>query len=579
MKQLGNQDAGFIYAETHNTPMHISGLGIYDQSTAPGGRLGHKDIIQYVQDRMHFAPIFRQKLVEVPFGIDKPYWIDDPDFDIEFHIRHIALPHPGDWRQLCILISRINSRPLDFNRPLWEAYIIEGLDNVSGLPKDSFAILVKVHHSAVDGASGQGVFGALHDLTPEAKPQTPKTPMLADRNPTNVELFSRSIGNNVSRSIGQTKSFFKEAPGILKTALKLYRGREDSGGKLKVPKTRFNSAISPHRVFEGTHFSLEDVKQVKDAVGKGTTVNDVMLCTVAGAMRKYLKHHEELPKESLTAMLPQDIRTESDRKEFGNKVGGLFAELHTNIEDPIKRLLAIHHSTAAAKKTAQEMNTAAVVQNFTGGFLNPYLGKALNRVLQSTRLIERLGPFGANTVITNVPGPNFPLYHAGAKMVAYWGLPPLMDCLGLGHAVFSYCGRISLSVTACRDSMPDPQFYIQCCDESLIEIIAAAKLLETPKKNTRRTASAKASSAKASKKRLAKSSPTVTQEVLNSISRDVNEVAEDTASLANDEGNEDSSNNPEQAAPKKRRVSRRKSTAHKETATNTDEADNTEKQS
>ncbi len=482
MEQLGSQDAGFIYQETRSTPMHIAGIGIYDQSTAPGGRLGHKDIIKYVKDRLHFAPIFRQKLVEVPFGLDRPYWIDDPEFDIEFHIRHIALPYPGDWRQLCILASRLNSRPLDFNHPLWEAYIIEGLDNVEGLPKGSFAIMVKVHHAAVDGASGQSVFAALHDLTPDAVPEPPKEPMLADRKPTDMELLLRAMPNVMKRPWQQTKDFYQWMPKMAKKAYQLAKGEEDPGCHLKVPPTRFNRNLSPHRVFEGCDFLMDDVKQIKNIVGHGTTVNDVMLTVVAGALRRYLTAHGEMPEEgSLGAILPQDVRTEENRSKLGNNVGGLFADLHSDIEDPIERLKTIHTSTQQAKHLAVEVDTAAFARNYMGGFLIPMLGKRMTRAMQSMRLMERFGPFVANTLVTNVPGPNFPLYHAGARMVAYYGMPPLLDGIGIGHALFSYCGRISMSIVSCRTMLPDPQFYIQCCKEAFEELQSAALAQEHKK--------------------------------------------------------------------------------------------------
>lgn len=500
MKQLGNQDAGFIYNETPTTPMHIAGLGIYDQSTAPGGRLGHKDILKYVQDRIHIAPIFRYKFVEVPFGLDKPYWIEDPDFDVEFHVRHIALPHPGDWRQLCILASRLNSRPLDFKRPLWEAYIIEGLDNIDGLPEGSFAILVKVHHSIVDGASGQAIFGALHDLAPDAQASIPDKPLTVDRKPTAYELIGRSLPNLLGRPLRQTGAFYKTAPNLIRNAIRLYKGDLRSGSKLRVPQTRFNHGISPHRVFDGTHFSLDDVKYIKNTIGQGVTVNDVMLNIVAGGMRKYLDKHKELPEESLCAMLPVDVRTDANRDVQGNNVGGIFSDLHTDLANPIDRLMAIHQSTGDAKNLAEVMDTTSVVQNYMGGFFNPKMGRRFNRFLQKSKVMERFGPFACNTLVTNVPGPNFPLYHAGAEMVAYWGIPPLMDCLGLGHAVFSYCGRISLSALADREMMPDPHFYISCLNTSFEEMLEAAKKYE--KQSTQAPNDAKP---KPKRKRVAKS--------------------------------------------------------------------------
>jgi hypothetical protein len=227
-------------------------------------------------------------------------------------------------------------------------------------------------------------------------------------------------------------------------------------------------------------------------------------------MSRYLEHHDETPDGSLCAMLPQDIRGANEKMEFGNRVGGLFADLHSYIKDPIERLLAIHNSTTAAKHLAITMDTASVVQNYMGGFLNPNLGKGLNKVLQRTKLMERAGPFAVNTLITNVPGPNFPLYHAGAQMVSYWGIPPLMDCLGLGHAVFSYCGRISLSASACREMMPDPAFYMECVEASFKEILDAAKAYEKASEEKQATLPAIEKAAPAARKRKASSAAVTT---------------------------------------------------------------------
>lgn len=473
MKQLGNQDASFIYNETPTTPMHTAGLGIYDQSTAPNQRLGHKDIIEYIKERIHLAPIFQKKYIEVPFGLAKPYWVDDPDFNVEFHIRHIALPQPGDWRQLCIMVSRLNSKPLDFNYPLWEAYIIEGLDNIDGLPKGSFAILVKAHHSIIDGASGQEIFGALHDLLPDAIPNKPSETSANSKQPSNLELIGRAIPQTLQKTLQQSGNVARKAPRLLRNLVKLQQGKLESGTRLRVPQTRFNYNISPHRVFEGTNFSLDDIKFIKNAIGDNTTVNDVLINIVAGGLRLYLEKHLELPEESLCIMLPQDIRSDDEKAQ--NQIGGLFTDLHTDIENPIDRLIAIHNSNDKAKKFALEMGTAGLIQNYMGGFLNPQLGRGFNRLMQSTRLIERIGPFACNTLLTSTAGPNFPLYHAGAKMVAYWGIPPISDCMGLSHAAFSYCGRVSLSAMACRQMMNDPAVYMQCLEQSFEELLQAAK--------------------------------------------------------------------------------------------------------
>lgn len=496
MKQLGNQDASFIYNETPTTPMHTAGLGIYDQSTTPHQRLGHKDIINYIKDRIHLAPIFQKKYVEVPLGLDKPYWIDDPDFNVEFHIRHIALPQPGDWRQLCIMVSRLNSKPLDFNHPLWEAYIIEGLDNIEGLPSNSFALLVKVHHSIIDGASGQEIFGALHDLLPDAIPNKSATITGNDKQPSNLELLGRAVPQTLRNAFQQTSALYRKTPHLVRNLVKLHQGTLESGTRLRVPQTRFNYNISPHRVFEGTSFSLEEIKFIKNAIGDNTTVNDVLINIVAGGLRHYLDKHQELPEDSLCIMLPHDVR--SDDESVHNQIGGLFTDLHTNIENPIERLIAIHQSNNKAKKFALEMGTASLIQNYMGGFLNPQLGRRYNRLIQNARLLERFGPFACNTLLTSTPGPNFPLYHAGAKMVAYWGIPPISDCMGLSHAAFSYCGRVSLSAMACRQMMPDPAIYMQCLEQSFEELLQAAKNPSTNHANKPKRRRAASSSSKIS---------------------------------------------------------------------------------
>src|SRR2546421_7966556 len=173
MQQLTGLDASFLYFETPNAPMHVGGISIYDQSTAPNGQVTFKGILENIEKRLHLVRAFRQRIVRVPFDLDHPYWIEDPDFDLEFHVRHIALPKPGDWRQLCIQAARLMARELDLNKPLWEFYVIEGLDNVEGVPEGSFAIVSKVPHAPIDGVSGAEMPPPTHDLTPDAEPAPP----------------------------------------------------------------------------------------------------------------------------------------------------------------------------------------------------------------------------------------------------------------------------------------------------------------------------------------------------------------------------------------------------------------------
>ena len=207
MEQLSPLDTAFLNLETGNTPMHVGSLGIYDQSTVSGDVLGFKEIIKFFEGRLHKVPALRYRMVEVPMGLDYPYWIADPDFDIEFHLRHIALPQPGDWRQLCIQVARIHSRPLDMGRPPWEIYIIEGLDNIKGVPEGCFGVVTKVHHSLVDGVFGTQLMTTLHDLGPEVTPMTPDKPWIVDRIPTGVELMSRAAFKRCSQYCKERKGF------------------------------------------------------------------------------------------------------------------------------------------------------------------------------------------------------------------------------------------------------------------------------------------------------------------------------------------------------------------------------------
>ncbi len=200
MQQLSGLDASFVYSESPHAPTHVTSILVYDQSTAPKGEVTFKGILEHLQQRVHLAHAFRRRLVRVPFDLDHPYWIEDGEFDLEYHVRHIALPKPGDWRQFCIQAARLHARPLDLSRPLWEMYVIEGLDGIDGLPRGSFGVVLKVHHAAIDGMAGVEMITAIHDQTPDADPPPPPTvPWVPERVPSSAELLSRAGMNNLTR--------------------------------------------------------------------------------------------------------------------------------------------------------------------------------------------------------------------------------------------------------------------------------------------------------------------------------------------------------------------------------------------
>jgi hypothetical protein len=306
MKQLGILDAAFINLEQTNTPQHVGGMGIYDPSTAPGGFVRFKDVIAGFERRLGSMPLFRTRLVEVPGGVDRPYWVKDANFDVEFHLRHIALPEPGDWRQLCIQVARLHSRPLDMSRPLWEAYIIEGLDNIPNLPKGCFAVYTKMHHSLVDGAGGSSFMAALHDLVPDPgeEDEPDAEPRLVDAEPATTELLAKASVNSVKNTLQVARGSVTTLRDLGKYALDIARDAPD----VSAPKTILNKAVGPHRVFDAAEFPLEGFKDIKNAAR--VTINDVALGVVGGALKRYLEAKGELPEGgSLAAALPLNMRT------------------------------------------------------------------------------------------------------------------------------------------------------------------------------------------------------------------------------------------------------------------------------
>ncbi|MTI15032.1 wax ester/triacylglycerol synthase family O-acyltransferase [Sansalvadorimonas verongulae] len=470
MEQLSPLDTAFLNLETGNTPMHVGSLGIYDQSTVDGAVLGFKEIIKFFESRLHKVPSLRYRMVEVPMGLDYPYWIADPDFDIEFHLRHIALPQPGDWRQLCIQVARIHSRPLDMGRPPWEIYVIEGLDNIDGLPQGCFGVVTKVHHSLVDGVFGAQLLTALHDLGPKTSPIKVDKPWIVDRVPTGVELLSRAAFNGVRNFTKKGKALSQHVlPGGVDLARNLIKGKpdQDSGNMLfKAPKTRFNDQVSAHRVFEAVDFDLKDIKALKNTKA-GVSLNDVMVGIVAGALRRYLRTKGELPEESLTAMLPISVRPQDRSNVQGNQISFMFPKVYTDIEDPSERLDAIHAATSKGKSANDKKGGSLMLD--VAQLLPTTVTNAALRTALKYNLTNYLKPL-FNTVITNVPGPQLPLYFAGAKLVNFYGTGISYDTMGLFHILFSYNGKISISVTCCRSMMPDPAFYADCLRYSMKEM-------------------------------------------------------------------------------------------------------------
>ena len=472
MRQLQGMDASFVALETPNSPMHIGSILVYNPQTAPGGFVRFKDILQFIGERAQLSRTMRQRLVRVPFDLDYPYWVEDPDFDLEYHVRHVALPKPGDWRQLCIQAARIFARPLDLARPPWEFTVVEGLDNIPGFAKGSFAMVTKVHHAAIDGMSGIDLMEALHTLRPNDPPPATPDNWKPERIPNPIELLGKSYFNAVTNPLKQLEVAAKAAPGLAKAIKGLVVKDFTVSADLIAPKSRFNRKISPHRVVEGRSFKLADIKAIR-ALSEGAKVNDVFLAIIGGAMRRYLLAKDDLPKKTLTAMAPISVRSSGEKGDMGNQVAAMIAPLGTHIEDPAERLAFVHSQTANSKA----MSDAVGARNMTEmSKVSPALFMALGAQLYTRLGLANRGvapPF--TTVVTNVPGPPVPIHFAGARLESMMGLLCLTDGLGLGHVVQSYVEEATIAFTADRVLLPDPDFYAECIEDSFAALLAAAR--------------------------------------------------------------------------------------------------------
>jgi len=477
MEQLSGSDNFFLHTERGNVYNHVASLGIYDPSTAPGGKVRFKDLLNYFGRRLDMNKVFRRRLVTVPHDFDRPYWIDDADPDLEFHVRHIALPAPGDWRQLMIQVARLHSRPLDRSRPLWEIYVIEGLDRIPGLPEGSFALFLKFHHASIDGQAGAALLKAVHALSADPdEPEHGHATVYAERDPTSVELYTRAVAHGVTRAGGISKLYLntlKKVGGLtLEQIVRQFKpghGDQAQGAALpgftRAPATRFNRAVSANRVVEAVGFPLAEMQRAREKID-GVTINDLFLAIVGGAVRKYLKSKDELPTESLMALMPMSVRGEGASTKGGNEVGGVPVPLRSDIADPIERLKAVRHDAHAAKRDADIMGR---------GFLKSILDELPSFAAEA--FLRYVVYPQLNVTVSNVRGPEVPLYVAGARLVHFYPVSIATDYVGLNHTGFSYNGVMWITAVACRNMMPDPAFYADCLRESFDELMAAVRAL------------------------------------------------------------------------------------------------------
>ncbi len=442
---ISGMDAAFLYAETDTSPMHVGSVAIIE------GSLEFDTFRKVLLSRIHQMPALRKRLMFVPMSIDYPYWVDDPNFNIDLHLQHVALPQPGAWKQLRALASSVFTEPLDRSRPLWSFTFVEGLDEIPQVPKGSVAIISKVHHVAIDGMAGAGMMSLIFDMFPKAKEIPTPKPFKPKKLPNEINLVVKSaidfaknplklptiVGNTIAASV-KTGVITRSQSLDLPTA------------PFSAPATPLNGIISAQRKWNSAILDLARVKALKNAMG--TTLNDVILAICAGALRKYLNDKDQLPKKPLVAMVPVSTRASTDTSNSGNQISAMLVQLPTNIEDPIERLETIHDNTTLGK-TYQGAAGAKTLSNLAEAV--PFGVANLASRMYSRFNMSKMHKPVFNVVITNVPGPTIPIYLQGHKLLSVMGTAPILDGMGLIITILSYDGHITISPTSDVKSMPD----------------------------------------------------------------------------------------------------------------------------
>jgi WS/DGAT/MGAT family acyltransferase len=479
MRQLTALDQQFLALEGPRHFGHVGGLAILDPSTAPGGDVTLADLQHLIAERLPLLPPFRWRLAEVPFKLDYDYWIDDPDFDLDFHVRELALPPDAGDEKLAEQVARIFGRPLDRARPLWELYLIHGLRD------GRVAVMTKIHHAVIDGLSGAELMGVLLDLSPEGREAPPPLSEPGDTPPGELEMLARGAFGLARYPLRLLGSIPRALPNVgevpqlsaipgLRAAGSVAalvqgalgrRGRVVGHLELKPPRTPFNGRISAHRRFGFGKLSLDEVKEVKNHYG--CTVNDVVVSICAGAVRRWLLEHDALPPDPLVAQIPVSVRRESQQGTYGNRILLMTAPLFTNQADPVRRLRDTHEALADMKERHKAL-PAELLQD-ANQFIPPAVFARAARLTFSLASSSRGRP-AWNLVISNVPGPQFDLYMAGARLEANYPISVVTDGMGLNLTVMSYRGSLDVGIVADREQIPDVWKLIDWLHEALDEL-------------------------------------------------------------------------------------------------------------
>ncbi|MGD0287843.1 MAG: wax ester/triacylglycerol synthase family O-acyltransferase [Acidimicrobiales bacterium] len=465
MQRLSGLDSMFFYMETPTNHMHVTGVFLLDPTAAPGG-FSFDQVRAMVASRLGRAAPLRRRLVEMPFGLAQPVWIEDPEFDLDYHVRRACLPWPGGRSELEQFVGQMVGLPLDRQRPLWELYVVEGLEE--GLQ----AIVVKMHHAAIDGVSGAELTAAWLDL--EAGPR-PEVGEADDWQPESVPGEIDLLFDAWAQLASSPAKAARTTRRCTEAVLRVSEHNRDSEAlppplPFSAPRTSLNLAITPHRRVCFGEAALEDLRTVKNHFE--CTVNDVVLALCAGALRRYLLARGEIPEEPLIALVPRSVRAEEDRLSGGNRLSAMLTSLATDIADPIVRLRTI--SAAMSEAKSQESLIGAYVLTDWMQFTPPALIGAAARLITSMRLFDHVRP-AFNVTISNIPGPPFPLFLAGARVAGIYPLGPVVEGAGLNMTVMSYCDTVYFGLNGCRTTVAGIAELPVMITESLDELLAVVR--------------------------------------------------------------------------------------------------------
>jgi diacylglycerol O-acyltransferase / wax synthase len=451
-ERLSGLDASFLALERQGAHMHVGSVLLF-----AGAPPGYEELLAHVEGRLHLVPRYRRRLAFPPLGAGRPVWVDDPHFNARYHVRHSALPGPGTAQQLRRLAGRLFSQRLDRAKPLWELWLVEGVD-------DGFALITKNHHALVDGIAGVDIATVLFDLDPEPPPADPPPRWSPRPAPSRAALFADAVVERVEGPLELAREVIAHPDRAGADAGSAVAGLAAllAAGVAGAPPSPLNVRIGPHRRFAWADTDLATLKAIKNAYGG--TVNDVVLTVVAGALRAHLFRHCRDPEGmELKAMVPISVRADAERGALGNRVAAMYAPLPVGVANPVERLHFVHAAMAGLKESGQAVGAQAITA---------LAGVAAPTVLgQAARLQARQRFF--NLTITNVPGPQFPLYVLGRKLDAFYPQVPLVLNTALGVAVMSYDGRVFFGLLGDYDAMADLDAFARDLRQAIAELMPA----------------------------------------------------------------------------------------------------------